>query len=155
MAAAFFVLCLFYLEDSRFENLRSRHGTQLSQLDFSIGRQDLPRPTEPFRSDVQLTNGNLPLDGSMRLSGVASSESKVAALADRLRRVEDQKKKAEDKLAASTERLKLLDVQRRQLDYRLRERSHWIFLAMMGALVGYAAFSRLSKARNVVVGNEV
>lgn len=156
MAAAFLVLCFFSIADSRLENLRTKQSIQLSQLDFSItAREDVPRPVEPFRSNIQLANGNLPLDDNTRLSAWATSESKISAYLDRLKRVEDQKRKVEDKLATSTERLKLLDVQRRELDHHFQQRSRWTFLAILGCVLGSAVFSRLSKRRNMLVGNEV
>jgi hypothetical protein len=155
MAAAFLVLGVFAIADARLETLRSKHAIQLSQLDFSIAREDLPRPPEPFRNDIQLATGNPPLDDNTRLSASGTSPSRVSTYLDRLKRVDDQKRKVEDKLAASTERLKLLDSQRRELDRHFQQRSRWTFLAMLGCLLGYTVFSRLKKQRNLVVGNEV
>jgi hypothetical protein len=156
MAAAFLVLVVFSIADSRLETLRSRHAIELSQLDFSsIAREDLPRPVEPFRSDVQLINDNPALDDNTRLSAPETSKSEASTSLDRLKRVEDQKKKAEDKLRASRERVKLLEVQRRELDHYFQQRSRWTSLTMLGCLLGYTVFSRSNKQRKLVVGSEV
>jgi hypothetical protein len=155
MAAAFLVLGVFSIADSRLETLRSKHAAELTQLDFSnIAREDLPRPAEPFRSEVQLITDNSPLDDNTRLSTSGASQSRVSTSPDPLKRVDDQKRKAENKLRASTERVKLLDAQRRELDRHFQQRSRWTFWAMLGCLLGYTVFSRLNKQGNPPIGSE-
>jgi hypothetical protein len=151
MAAAFFVLLVFSIADSRLEALRRKHAIELSQLDFSsIAREDIPRPVEPFRSDVQLINDNPALDDSTRLSASGPSKSEASTSLDRLKRVEDQKKKAEDKLRASRERVKLLEVQTREVDHFFQLRSRWTSLTILGCLLGYTVFSRSNKEKKLV-----
>ena len=148
MAAAFLVLVVFSIADSRLEALRSKHAIEFSQLDFSsIAREDVARPVEPFRSDVQLIDGNPAPDDKTRLSASGTSKNEASTSLDRLKHVEDQKRKAEDKLRASRERVKLLEVQRRELDRHFKQRSHWTFLAMLACLLGYGlAIEQAKKA---------
>ena len=144
MAASFCILGVFSMVDSRYETIRAKHRAQLTQLDFSnIAREDLPRPVEPFPNDIQLTNGNLPLDNNLSVPG--RSESNATSNPKRLQRLEDQKEKAEERLGAATKRVKLLDAQRRELDRHFQQRSNWTHLVMMGSLIGYVVFSRLNK----------
>jgi hypothetical protein len=79
-----------------------------------------------------------------------ASETK---LLDRLKRLDAQNRKQENKLLAATRRLKILEAQRRELDDYLRQRSHWISVAMLGCVGAYLVFSKLAKSR--VMSNEV
>src|SRR5947207_8551691 len=112
MFGAFLTLCVLAIVDSRIETLRNQQNIELSRLDFkSSAGEDLPKPAAPFRSDVRLTDTNVMLDDTSGRSAWRSSDSKLSAYLDRLKRMEAQKIKVEDKLLASTDRLKLPDAQ--------------------------------------------
>jgi len=125
--AAFMVLCLVSIDNSRLSIRLSRQHIQLSQLGTaSIAPDNLPLATEIFRTSLLVQDHQFPVNEMTHLSAWCTLQGTLSAYA---------------------ERLKLLDVQRQEINHHLQQRSLLTSGAALASIIATLILSVLSRRK--------